>query len=52
MEQSKTKRFLQNALVVAFAALAMRTVAVWFGAFVSGRVGKEGMGIYSLVMSV
>ena len=52
MEQNKTRRFLKNALTVALSALAMRTVAVWFGAYVSGKIGKEGMGIYSLVMSV
>ena len=52
MEQSKTKQFLKNAIVVALSALAMRTVAVWFGAYITAKIGKEGMGIYSLVMSV
>lgn len=52
MEGERTRNFLKNALTVALSALAMRTVAVWFGAYVSGNIGKEGMGVYSLVMSV
>lgn len=44
--------FLKNGLVMAAAALLMRTVSVSFGAYVSGRIGPEGMGLYSLIMSI
>ena len=33
-------------------ALAMRTVSLFFGAFISRTVGAEGVGIYTLVMTV
>ena len=44
--------FLKNGLLMAAAALLMRTVSVSFGAYVSGRIGPEGMGLYSLIMSI
>ncbi len=47
-----TKRFLKNGASLALAAILMRTVSVSFGAYVSGAVGPEGMGLYSLIMSV
>ena len=48
----RTRRFLKNGLALAVAALLMRTVSVSFGAYVSGAIGPEGMGLYSLIMSV
>ena len=41
----RTRRFLKNGLALAAAALLMRTVSVSFGAYVSGMVGAEGMGL-------
>ncbi|MBQ2719337.1 MAG: oligosaccharide flippase family protein, partial [Clostridia bacterium] len=45
-------RFFKNGAVLAASALLMRTVSVAFGAYVTGKVGAEGMGLYSLIMSV
>lgn len=45
-------RFFRNGAVLALSALIMRTVSVAFGAYVTGKVGAEGMGLYSLIMSV
>ncbi len=46
------RRFFKNGAVLALSALLMRTVSVAFGAYVTRRVGAEGMGLYSLIMSV
>jgi len=46
------KRFFLNASILTLTALLMRTVSVSFNVFLSDRVGEEGMGLYSLVMSV
>lgn len=46
------RRFLKNGISLALAAVLMRTVSVSFGAYVTGRVGAEGMALYSLIMSV
>ena len=38
--------------MLTFVALAMRTVSLFFGAFISRTVGAEGVGIYTLIMTV
>lgn len=48
----RTRQFIKNGVVLALAAILMRTVSVAFGAYVSESVGAEGMGLYSLIMSV
>ena len=41
-----------NAIILSACTLLMRTVAVAFNAFCVNKVGSEGMGLFSLVMSV
>ena len=48
----RVRCFLKNGISLSLAALLLRTVSVSFGAYVSGRIGAEGMGLYSLIMSV
>lgn len=45
-------RFILNGTVLAVAGIIIRTVAVSFNGYVSKRIGAEGMGLFSLVMSV
>ena len=45
-------RFMMNALVLGSTTIFMRIVPVFFNAYVSGKVGAEGMGLYSLITSV
>lgn len=45
-------RFILNGAVLALAGIIIRTVAVSFNGYVSRRIGAEGMGLFSLVMSV
>lgn len=46
------RRFLGNAVLMAFVHMLLRFVSVRFNAFVSARIGAEGMGLISLLMSV
>lgn len=44
--------FLINGIILTASSLIMRTVMVWFNAYISTKIGTEGMGLYTLVMSV
>ncbi len=46
------KRFIKNGLLMAAASILLRLLGVWFNAFVTARIGADGMGLFSLVMSV
>ncbi len=46
------REFLKNACVMAAAAVLMRTVSVSYQAYLSARVGAEGMGLFTLTMSI
>lgn len=49
---SGRNRFLKSGAMLTAVALAMRTVAMFFGAFISRSVGAEGTGLYTIVMTV
>lgn len=49
---NRAKRYIVNALILSACTLLMRTVSVAFNAFCVQKVGSEGMGLFSLVMSV
>lgn len=49
---SEFRRYVRNALVLVGASLLMRSVSLAFNAYVSGKIGAEGMGLFSLIMSV
>ncbi|MCQ2386022.1 MAG: oligosaccharide flippase family protein, partial [Clostridia bacterium] len=46
------KRFIQSGILLAGVALWMRTASLLFNAYVTQKVGAEGMGLLSLTMSV
>lgn len=48
----RLKRFVLNAMLLGATTIFMRSIAVIFNAYVSGKLGAEGMGLYSLVTSV
>ena len=48
----RLKRFFVNALILGGTTIFMRSISVVFNAYVSGKVGAEGMGLYSLISSV
>lgn len=45
-------RFFKNGLLLSLVTLAMRTVAMLFGAFITRTVGAEGTGLYTIIMTV
>lgn len=49
---SDAKRFIKSGILLTLVGLAMRTVAMFFSAFVSRTVGAEGTGLYTLIMTV
>ena len=49
---SGVRRYIKNALILVGAALLMRSVSLLFNAYVSQKIGAEGMGLFSLIMSV
>ena len=49
---SEAKRFFKSGILLTLVGLAMRTVAMFFSAFITRTVGAEGTGIYTLIMTV
>ncbi len=49
---SELRRYIKNAAVLVGASLFMRSVSLFFNAYVSRKIGAEGMGLFTLVMSV
>jgi stage V sporulation protein B len=46
------KRFLINGLILTATSLFMRIVGVSFNSFISRKIGADGMGLFTLIMSV
>ena len=44
--------FLINGIILTAVSLLIRFIMVWFNAYISKKIGAEGMGLYTLVMSV
>ena len=49
---SKKRKFLLNGLVLTVVGLVMRAVALYLGAYISGVIGAEGIGLQSLIGTV
>ena len=49
---SRRKRFLANGLLLTAVALSARAVSLFFGAFVTMTVGAEGIGLFTLIMTL
>ncbi len=52
MQMRGSRRFLINGIMMTLTSLALRGIGVAWNAFVSGKLGAEGMGLYTLIMSV
>lgn len=46
------KRFFYHGILLTVVGLAMRSVGMFFGALVSRAVGAEGVGLYTIIMTV
>ncbi len=49
---SNRQKFFYNGILLTAVGIAMRTVALFFNAFLTREVGAEGIGLYTLVMTV
>ncbi len=49
---SGKKQFFKNGILLTLVALSMRGVALFSSSYISGAVGAEGMGLYTLVMTL
>ena len=48
----RRKRFFYNGIMLSAVAICMRSVGVVWSSFITRSVGSEGMGLYTLIMSV
>jgi len=46
------KRFFKNGMLLTAVALAIRTVGIAFNSYITRSVGAEGIGLYTLIMTV
>ncbi len=46
------RKFIINGLIMTVTSLSLRTLGVAFNAFISRRLGADGMGLFTLIMSV
>ena len=49
---SKRVRFFYNGLLLSAVGLVMRAVGLFLGAYISGVIGAEGIGLQSLIGTV
>ncbi len=49
---TKIRRFLYNGLVLSLVGIAMRGVALFLSAYISGEIGAEGVGLQGLIATV
>lgn len=52
MNESRLRRFVKNGLLMTAVSLTLRMIAVRFNSFISMRIGANGMGLYTLIMSI
>ena len=46
------KRFFKNGLMLTAVGLAMRSVGMVFNSYITKTIGAEGIGVYTLIMTV
>ena len=52
IDMKNRTKFLRSGITLTAVGLAMRTAAMLFGAFISRTVGAEGVGLYTVIMTV
>jgi len=48
----KIKLFLFNTIIIVIGSIVLRVIGIYFGVYVSNRIGTELVGVFGLVMSV
>ncbi len=49
---SRIKVFIFNGIILTVTSLCMRSAHMFFGIYISKKVGSEALGVFSLIMSV
>ncbi len=49
---SRKKQFFKNGILLTLVALSMRGVGLFSSSYITGAVGAEGMGLYTLIMTL
>lgn len=49
---NRKRKFIYNGILMSLVTVSMRTVTLYFSAFVLSRVGEEGVGLFTLVMNL
>ncbi len=52
LKMNSKYKFFKSGIMLTAVALAMRTVSMFFGAYISRTIGAEGTGIYTIIMTV
>ncbi len=48
----RVKKLIHNTIVLTVSALVVRTIGLAFNAYITGKVGAAGMGLFGLIMTV
>lgn len=48
----KVKVFLLNGILLTCTSLLLRSIGMFFGVYISNKIGTEAVGVYQLIMSV
>lgn len=48
----RLKVFIFNGIILTATSVLMRTVGMFFGVYISNKIGTEALGIFSLITSV
>ena len=52
LDMNRRKRFFLNGLMLTAVAITVRAVAIAFNSYLTGAVGAEGIGLFTLIMNV
>ena len=48
----RLKVFLLNTIILVFTSILLRVVGMFFGIYISNKIGQEALGVFQLIMSV
>ncbi len=52
MKRQSIEKFIKNVLLLTATALVMRSVSLYFNVYLKNKLGTDGVGLFSLIMSV
>ena len=49
---TKTQRFIKNVFILTATSLIMRSISIYYNIYLKGKLGSEGIGLFTLISSV